>query len=151
MKIYLLIGTFLIYFCHAYLSSSCFFDHISLIMFGWTWIQRTDWKQMGCVIILKDYIFEIFWKNFGYNVFLLALYAFKYGRQQSASHFKLFFYREGKNATQASNTICAVYRNGDVAGLVGLKLLNWTLKIKNALVDPPPLMNMKSRHLSIIT
>jgi len=39
-------------------------------------------------------------------------------REENKVHFRhlmLFFYRKGKNATQAANKICAVYSEGAVA------------------------------------
>lgn len=72
------------------------------------------------------------------RLFLSVLYAFEYGNQQvHYRHLMLFFYRKGKHPTQTANKIYTVYGEGAVvkelcrSGLLGLKLVISTLKIKN--------------------
>ena len=65
----------------------------------------------------KRRYFKHIWKKIWlrYVNFCQFLYAFEYGRKQSAFQVFNFFYRKGKNATQATNKICAVYDEGTVA------------------------------------
>jgi len=69
-------------------------------------------------------------------------------------HLMLFFYRKGKNVTQAPNKICAVYDEGAVAErtvqkwfAAGLKLVISILKIKNARAGSPPQMKIRLKHI----
>jgi len=64
---------------------------------------------MICVHIVKDGTSDILGKKFGCNT--LIFYT-PLNMEENKVHFRylmLFFYRKGKNATQAANKICAVY------------------------------------------
>jgi len=63
----------------------------------------------------------------------------------------LFFYRKGKNATQAANKTCAVYGEGAVAERTVWKWFTRFKagdfkKIKNARVGPLPQMKIRLKH-----
>jgi len=72
---------------------------------------------MTCVRIVKDGTLGILGKKFGYDMLIfVSLYAFAYGKNKvHFRHLMLFFYQKGKNATQATNKICAVYGESAVA------------------------------------
>ena len=71
---------------------------------------------MTCVHIVKDDTSGILGKKFGCDTLIFQFYT-PLNMEEGKVHFRhlmLFFYRKGKNATQAANKISAVYGEGAV-------------------------------------
>ena len=70
---------------------------------------------MTCVHIVKDGTSGILGKKFGCDTLIFVSSLNMEKNKVHFRHLMLFFYRKGKNATQAANKICAVYSKSAVA------------------------------------